>query len=134
MKFVRVAFMLCFFSTLKAQTVADTVVYEYKMFTTIESLIPAKLGRSRMISTDKNSQLQEKELQNFFSPVGINFKNIQNNDVIIVNKMNELALEGFTYYQSICGVYSNSKEDKLVTSPGNGLFITRYIFRRPIKK
>lgn len=48
-----------------AQTVTP-VVYEYKLFTTVESVIGGGLGRSRLISTDKSSQMVEKNLENFF--------------------------------------------------------------------
>lgn len=114
--------------TTNAQTTETaTPQYEYKMFTTIESVVPGGLGRSRIISTDKDSQIQEKELENFFSLVGINFKNIQNNDVVIVGKINDLAKDGYEFYQAVPGVYSGGEK-------GNGIFITRYIFRKIVKK
>lgn len=114
-------------STTNAQTTTETPTYEYKMFTTVESVVPGGLGRSRIISTDKDSQIQEKELENFFSLVGINFKNIQNNDVVIIGKINEIAKDGFEFYQAIPGVYSGGEK-------GSGIFITRYVFRKVIKK
>lgn len=109
----------------KSQETIVPIIYEYKMFTTVESVVPAGLGRSRMISTDKSSQVQEKDLENFFSLVGINFKNIQNNDVVITSKINEYAKEGYELYQTVPGVYSADKS--------TGIFITRYIFRKTIK-
>ncbi|MBL7911462.1 MAG: hypothetical protein JNJ41_10445 [Bacteroidia bacterium] len=104
---------------------ANTVIYEYKMFTTVESVIPAGMGRSRLISTDKDSQIQEKDLENFFSLVGINFKNIQNNDQVITSKINEFAKDGWELTQTVNGVYGPEK--------GTGLFITRYVFRKAVK-
>ena len=104
---------------------ATTVTYEYKMFTTVESVVAAGMGRSRLITTDKDKQEQEKELENFFSLVGINFKNIQNNDAIITSKINEYAKDGWVLNHTVNGVYGPEK--------GSGIFITRYIFRKAVK-
>ncbi len=108
----------------EAQTAA-TVTYEYKMFTTVESVIAGGMGRSRLIATDKSSQIVEKDLENFFSLVGINFKNIQNNDQIITGKINEYAKEGFELFQVAPGVYSGGDNK-------SGIFLTRYVFRKPL--
>jgi hypothetical protein len=109
----------------EAQT--TTITYEYKMFTTVESVVAGGLGRSRLIATDAKSQIVEKDLENFFSLVGINFKNIQNNDQIITAKINEYAKDGFELYQVAPGVYSGG--DK-----GSGIFLTRYVFRKAMAK
>lgn len=108
-----------------AQT-STPVIYEYKMFTTVESVVPGGMGRSRLIATDKSSQMVEKDLDNFFSLVGINFKNIQNNDQVITTKINEYAKEGWELYQSAPGVYSGSDNKA-------GIYVTRYIFRKKIE-
>jgi hypothetical protein len=115
--------LTCFLS--EAQT--TEVTYEYKVFTTVESVIPGGLGRSRLIATDKSSQIVEKDLENFFSLVGINFKNIQNNDQVITAKINEYAKEGFELNQVAPGVYSGSDNKA-------GIYVTRFVFRKPISK
>ncbi|MCE3006733.1 MAG: hypothetical protein LW884_00065 [Bacteroidetes bacterium] len=102
------------------------VVYEYVQMSTVESVVPGGLGRSRLITTTTEGQLQEKELENFFSLTGINFKNIRNNDNVIANRINELSVEGWELYQITSGTYSAENS--------TGLFITRYLFRRPVKK
>ncbi len=111
---------------LAAQENVAPATYEYRMFSTIESVVPAGLGRSRMISTDKSSQMQEKELENIFSLIGINFKNIQNNDQVITEKMNEYAKDGWVLDQVVNGVYGPEKS--------TGIFITRYIFKKAVPK
>jgi len=113
------------FVTLTANAQSAIPAYEYKMFSTIESVVPGGAGRSRLISTDKTQQVAEKDLENFFSLVGINFKNIQNNDMVITNKINEFAKEGFELFQTVSGVYSSDNNA--------GIFITRYIFRKSLK-
>jgi hypothetical protein len=100
------------------------VTYEYMQISAIESVVPGGLGRSRLITTDKAGQTMEKELENFFSLVGINFKNINNNDKVIATRINELSKEGWELHSTNSGVYSADKS--------TGLFMTRYIFRRAL--
>lgn len=102
------------------------VVYEYKQFSTVESVIPGGLGRSRILSTDDKGQLIEKDLKNFYSMVGINFGNIANNDRQIVDRINQCGTEGWELVQVSTGSHSQASE-----SSSGGLFITRYLFRKP---
>lgn len=98
--------------------------YQYKQISTVESIIPGGLGRSRILSTDQSGTVIEKELKNFYSFVGINFGNIANNDDVIVSRINEITNDGWELYQTNTGV-SNEKN-------GGGIFITRYVFRKPM--
>ncbi len=100
--------------------------YEYKQISTIESVVPGGLGRSRLLTTDDNGQSLEKELKNFYSMVGINFGNVSNNDLVIVGRVNEMANEGWDLFQ----VTSGSNMQMSSGSTSGGIFITRYIFRR----
>lgn len=97
--------------------------YEFYQVTMIESVVPAGLGRSRMLTRDEQGRQDEVKLDNFFSAVGINFKNIQANEAILGMKMQSLANEGWELYSTAGGVYS--------ADTSTGIFITRYIFRRP---
>jgi hypothetical protein len=126
---------------------------EYAVITTIESIVPAGLGRSRMISnkedlntanftkertdgkTSEMSDVKRKDLKienfeetkllNFFSVGGINFQNIASNDAMISAKLNEMAAAGWTLAFVTTGVESNSGTDD-----GEGIFTTCYIFKR----
>ena len=100
--------------------------YEYKQISTIESVVPGGMGRSRLLTTEDNGQALEKELKNFYSLVGINFENITNNDRVIVNRLNDMANEGWDLFQVTGG--SNMQISN--GSTNGGIFITRYIFRR----
>lgn len=102
------------------------VIYEYKQFSTIESVIPGGMGRSRILTTDDNGQLIEKELKNFYSMVGINFGNIANNDRAIVDRINQYSNEGWELMQVSTGSHAQTSEG----SSSGGVFITRYLFRR----
>lgn len=95
---------------------------EYLQVTTIESVVPAGLGRSRMITTDEQGNLQEVKLSNFYSAVGINFSNVRDNDREITRKIGDLSDQGWELIQVTSGV--ESKESS------NGIFITRYLFKR----
>lgn len=131
-------------------------VYEYKILTSVESIVPMGIGRSRIIenttevnasmyttarsegtdSEQKNvkrkdlkvDELNETKLLNFFSGVGINFQNIASNDAMIGSAINTLAEEGWELAFVTSGVESDAGK-----SDGQGLFITRYIFKRPKK-
>ncbi len=101
--------------------------YAYLQFSTIESVIPGGLGRSRVIISDQGEQEVGKDLLNFYSMVGINFKNIASNDRLIVQTINEYTTQGWELHVVTTGVNS-AAEGK----GGTGIFITRYLFRKPI--
>ena len=101
-------------------------VYEYKQFSTVESVIAGGMGRSRILTTDKAGTLVEKELLNFYSLVGINFGNITNNDKLIVDKINEFSQDGWELYQVTSGAQTNMSGG----STSNGIYLTRYLFRK----
>jgi len=105
------------------RSVQPSAGFEYRQFSTIESIIPGGLGRSRIVSTDANGTTVEKDLLNFYSMVGINFGNISNNDRLIVDKINEYTNEGWELYTITTGVQAPD-------GGKNGIFITRYLFRK----
>lgn len=129
------------------------VAQEYKIITTVESIVPMGIGRSRLIDpqvsadyreltterTDgkKSSQgdikreevkidnFEETKLLNFYSAVGINFQNIASNDAVVASKLTELSNEGWSLMFVTSGVESDAGG-----TDGNGIFITRYVFKR----
>lgn len=126
---------------------------EYRIVTTIESIVPMGIGRSRILDhktpedykpltterTDgkKSEQgdvkrddirienFEETKLLNFFSVAGINFQNISSNDAVVSSKLSEMAREGWELVFVTSGVESDAGEQD-----GNGIFITRYVFKR----
>jgi len=145
-----VLFMLMAFAS-QAQT-----VYEYKIITTVESIVPMGAGRSRIVEHNvpmnyesatttrdeankfKNNKIKRKGLKissfnetkllNFYSMVGINFQNIASNDAFISSKLSKMSAEGWDLYSVASGVESDAGKDD-----GKGIFITRYIFRKPVQ-
>lgn len=101
---------------------------EVMQITTIESIIPGGLGRSRMFITSPTGKMEEFKMKNFYSMVGINMGNINENDVIIVNKLNEYLKDGWQIEHVVTGVQSPS------TGPnggkGEGVYMTRYLLKK----
>lgn len=86
--------------------------------------MPAGIGHSRMISIDENGKMEEIKMKNFFSFAGINFGNIRENDLKITIKIQELSNEGWELYDVTSGVFSGNENNS------NGIFITRYLFKK----
>lgn len=107
-------------------TAPQHVTYEYFQFSTIESVIPGGMGRSRILTTDSDGQLLEKDLKNFYSMVGLNFKNIAKNDNAIVDRINEYSNDGWELYNVVTGSHAQTSDG----SSSGGLFISRYLFRK----
>ena len=141
-----IMFVLC-----SATAFAQTL--EYKIITSVESIVPGGMGRSRIVegnqqldykefTTDrvdgkdrkskdvkrkglKIDNMSETKLLNFYSVAGINFQNIASNDAITTSKLNDLSSEGWMLIHVVSGVESDAgKQD------GNGIYVTRYIFSR----
>lgn len=141
----------------QAQTDIETSnFYEFKIVTSIESIVPGGIGRSRIIEngdevdytqfttirskegkekTSKNrgdvkiDDLKETTLVNFYSLAGINFQNIATNDAMITSMLNQYSKEGWELMQISSGVESDAGKDD-----GNGIFITRYYFKKLVSK
>ncbi len=129
--------------------------YEFTSFTVIESIIPNGLGRSRIIhaletrdykefasvrSEDDNTRnksdrddirvknFEETKILNFFNLGGIRFQNIAANDAMVNSKVNGMMEDGWELMTIIAGVESDAGE-----KDGQGIFITRFYFKRPKK-
>lgn len=120
--FLFVLLLAGIFAFRSPNTAADNVIYEYKQITTIESVVPGGLGRSRMVTTDPDGNYKEQDMENFFSLVGINFGNVRKNDKIITDQINHMETEGWILADVNSGVYSADKS--------TGIFITRYLFKK----
>ncbi len=126
--------------------------YEYKIITSVESIVANGLGRSRIISAndsrdyknytttqteenkDRNKSkrgdmrvkgFDETKLLNFYNLGGIRFQNIATNDALISSKINTMVSEGWDLAFVTSAVESDSGK-----GDGKGIFITRYIFKR----
>ena len=138
--------LIClFFNDIKAQV-------EYKVITSVESIVPSGLGRSRIISANETKNYKdytstqtaddksrnksdrgdirvkgfdETKLLNFYNVAGIRFQNIAANDAIITSKINTMIEEGWDL-----AFVTSAVEIKGDKTDQHGIFITRYIFKR----
>lgn len=126
--------------------------YEYTIMTSVESIVPSGLGRSRLVSTEEErnykeftssrteendernksdrgdirvKNFEETKLLNFYNIGGIRFQNIVANDAVVSSKLTDMAANGWELAFVTSGVESDSGKDD-----GNGIFITRYVFKR----
>jgi len=126
--------------------------YEVKVVTSVESIVPSGLGRSRLISANETKDFQEftstqteddnsrnkskrgnirvkdfdeTKLLNFYNIAGIRFQNIAANDAVIESKINAMLSEGWDLAFVSSAVESDAGKDD-----NQGIFITRYIFKR----
>ncbi len=136
--------------TMNAQSV------EFKIVTSVESIVPNGLGRSRLLSSndvkdykdytstqteDDNTRnksnrkemrvkgFDETKMLNYFNLGGIRFQNIATNDAIISSKINTMVAEGWELAFVVSGVESDGGK-----GDGQGIYITRFIFKRNIQK
>ncbi|MGO4920602.1 hypothetical protein [Maribacter spongiicola] len=125
---------------------------EFKVITSVESIVSSGMGRSRIIdgneekdyaeftstqTEDDNTRnkskrdeirvkdFDETKLLNFFNIGGIRFQNIAANDAVITSKINAMVAEGWELAFVTSAVESDSGK-----GDSSGIFITRYIFKR----
>jgi hypothetical protein len=125
---------------------------EYKIVTSVESIVPNGLGRSRIITANEEKDYKEftttqteedntrnkskrdeirvknfdeTKLLNFYNLGGIRFQNIAANDAIITSKINTMIEEGWELTFVASAVESEGGK-----GDGQGIFITRYFFKR----
>lgn len=126
--------------------------YEFRIITTVESIVPSGLGRSRMVvsnesrdykeftstrSEEDNSRnssersdirvkgFDETKLLNFYNIAGIRFQNIVANDAVVTSKLNAMSEEGWDL-----AFVNSAVESEAGKQDGEGIFITRYVFKR----
>lgn len=118
--------MSFYFATGFAQDTA-TGTTKYVQVTTIESVIGAGAGRSKMLITKDDGTTEEKEMSNLFSLVGINFKNVKDNEVSILSTLKSYTDSGWKLISVAPLTLSPG-------SSGNGIFMTRYLLSKEEKK
>lgn len=147
MKKLLIIFTIALFSFIEANAQV-----EFKIITSIESIVPNGLGRSRLISANDEKDYKEftttqtaedktrnkskrgdirvkgfdeTKLLNFYNIGGIRFQNIAANDAIITSKINTMIEEGWEL-----AFVTSAVESEGGKGDGKGIFITRYIFKR----
>ena len=143
---------ILFLAVLALSTFMMNAQVEFKVITSVESIVSSGLGRSRLVSSNENrdykeftseqteddnsrnksdrgdirvKNFEETKLLNFYNLGGIRFQNIVANDAVISSKINTMVAEGWDLAFVTSAVESDSGKDD-----GQGIFITRYIFKR----
>ncbi len=96
----------------------------FMQVTTIESIIPGGIGRSRMLTTNADGTQKQEDMENFYSLAGINFANIQKNEAQILARITLLESEGWQLDRVTTGVQSPSQ------GTAQGIYMTRYLFKK----
>lgn len=115
-----VSVLIC--SSLKAQDIKTEK--QYMQITTVESVLAGGIGRSRMIITNPDGSQKESDLENLFSLVGINFKNIKQNEDRLLKTLQEYTGNGWKLDQVTSLTLSQND-----TGAG-GIFMTRYLLSK----
>jgi hypothetical protein len=125
---------------------------QYKVITSVESIVPNGLGRSRIVNATEEKDykeytsvqteedntrnkskrgdirvkdFEETKLLNFFNLGGIRFQNIAANDALLTSMINDMVANGWELAFVTSAVESDGGK-----GDGQGIFITRYIFKK----
>ncbi len=89
---------------------------EYAQINVLESVVTGGAGRSRMLITIPGKPTEELELSNYYSLVGINFKNISKNEDAVIAALNKMSEDGWKVTSTASG--------------GNDVYFTKYVMTR----
>lgn len=140
------------FVALLALGMTQMEAQEYRVVTSVESIVPNGLGRSRIVmhnedkdykeytstQTDEDNtrnkskrgdirvkNFSETKLLNFYNIGGIRFQNIAANDALISSMITDMVGQGWEL-----AFVTSAVESEGGKGDGKGIFITRYIFKR----
>jgi hypothetical protein len=101
--------------------------YQFMQMTTIESIVPGGLGRSRITFTPEFKGVKDTGMENLFSVTGINLGNVRSNEEAIIRFVTQVQGDGWDLIQvtpltqTIQGGGGSTNQ---------GIFMTRYLFRK----
>lgn len=143
---------IALFGILLIAAAIDANAQQIKIITSVESIVPNGLGRSRIIDSKEEKDFgeytseqtaedntrnkskrgdirvkdfEETKLLNFYNIAGIRFQNIAANDAMISSKLTTMVQDGWELIFVTSGVESDAG-----SSDGQGIFITRYVFKK----
>jgi len=143
---------IVFIASLALMSYMDVQGQQFKVITSVESIVPSGIGRSRIIDAKEDKDFaeytseqteedngrnrskrgdirvknfEETKLLNFYNIAGIRFQNIAANDAVISSKLNAMAADGWELAFVTSAVEADAGEND-----GQGIFITRYVFKK----
>lgn len=141
-----------FVAILAVAAIFESNAQQFKVITSVESIVPNGLGRSRIINaledkdyreytsvqTDEDNtrnkskrgeirvkNFEETKLLNFYNIGGIRFQNIAANDALLTSMINDMVANGWEL-----AFVTSAVESEGGKGDGQGIFITRYIFKK----
>jgi hypothetical protein len=123
-----IAIALACVADIAAQEIKAEPVKQFMQITTVESVVAGGLGRSKMIITQADGTQKEYEMENLFSMVGINFRNIKENEDRILRTLKEYTGNGWKLDQVTSLTLSQND------SGAGGIFMTRYLLSKTEEK
>ena len=143
---------ILFLAVIALATVTSGHAQQFKVITSVESIVPNGLGRSRIVNAleDKDykeytsvqteedntrnkskrsdirvKNFEETKLLNFYNLGGIRFQNIAANDALLTSMINDMVANGWEL-----AFVTSAVESEGGKGDGKGIFITRYIFKK----
>ncbi|MES2894187.1 MAG: hypothetical protein V4725_19360 [Bacteroidota bacterium] len=111
-------------SCASAQETPPVAKKKFMQITTVESVVSGGLGRSKMLVTSGDGTQKEIDMENLFSLVGINFKNILQNENLVVKTLKTYTDDGWRIDQVTPFTLSPG------SNGGVGIFMTRYFLSK----
>ena len=126
--FLSLIIAIAFIGNTYAQEIKTDTPKQFMQITTVESVLAGGLGRSKMIITNPDGTQRDSEMENLFSLVGINFKNIKENEDKVVRTLKEYTNAGWKVEHVTSLTLSQND------SGAGGIFMTRYLLSKPEDK
>lgn len=119
--------MLSFLPRQSAAQVSAAGSYQFMQMTTIESIVPGGLGRSRVTFSPEYKGMKDTGMENLFSLTGINLGNVRANDETFLRFVTQIQADGWDLVQVV-----PLTQTLQGTGGGTaqGIFLTRYLFRK----
>lgn len=119
--------VLLMYSNGKAQDSSAIQSKQFMQVTSVESVLSGGLGRSKMIVTNPDGSQKESDMENLFSMVGINFKNIKQNEDKLVSTLKYYTDSGWKIEHVTSLTLSQTE------SGNGGIFMTRYLLSKQVE-
>jgi hypothetical protein len=119
---------IAFTSAVYAQDIKTEPSKKFMQITTVESVLAGGLGRSKMIITNADGTQWDTDLENLFSMVGINFKNIKENEDKVIRTLKDYTNDGWKV-EHITSLTLSQNDNG-----AGGIFMTRYLLSKPEEK
>ncbi|MDX8340764.1 hypothetical protein SLH46_16325 [Draconibacterium sp. IB214405] len=130
----------------RSRMISPVVDVNYEDFTSQQTAAKKDKNKSKR-SEIRIKEYEETKLLNFYNEGGIRFQNIASNDALMTSKINDMLANGWELYDVKTGVESKMAnasvkkeifkalldDDSESPNDPNGLFLTRYFFRKEIE-